>query len=163
MFPVIGWPRPLSGSRPGRRFPGWVLAVACLAATGCVARTLTVTSEPVAAEVIVDGRQVGLAPVTVDVRHGGVRELILLAPGFEPAILLHDTERFWRDTPPFDAVADLVGGDDRQELHVTLRPERSLTDWDADKEAVLRRLAERAATLRARLQLLPALPADGTP
>ena len=159
---VLGWPRPQRGPRPSRRYSGWVLMAAWIAATGCVSRTLTVTSEPVPAEVIMDGKSCGTTPATMAVRYGGVHELILLAPGYEPAIVMHDSERFWRDTPPFDAVADLIGGDDHQSIQVTLQPERSLSDWDADKEAVLRRLAERAATMRARLEALPATSTGGT-
>jgi hypothetical protein len=97
-----------------------------------------------------DRRPVGLTPVTVEGRYGGVREIILLKKAHLPAVVYHDTERFMLDTPPFDAFADLTGAEDHQVVKVTLQTNQ-VQDWyEADKEGLLRALRERAETLRSR-------------
>ncbi|MSR75474.1 MAG: PEGA domain-containing protein [Planctomycetes bacterium] len=143
-----------------------ILLLACaMALPGCVSRTLLIESAPSGAEAVVDGRSVGLTPVTLPFRYGGQREVILLAPGCKPAIVFHDTTRFWRDTPPFDLVTDLVGGGEQQTLFVKLEPDDALKEWDSDKDGLLLRLRTRASTLRERAEaaMLDAAPREAPP
>ncbi len=143
----------------------FLLATALLALPSCASRVLLIESEPSGAEVVLDGRVVGITPVSVPFRYGGSSEVILLAAGCKPAIVFHDSARFWRDTPPFDAVTDLLAGSEQQVLRVTLDPEPSLAAWDADKDGLLRGLRERAAALKARAEaaILEAAPREAPP
>ncbi len=137
---------------------GVALAVLSALLGGCASRTVTITSEPSGAEVIFDRRPVGMTPVTVPIRYGGVHEVILLKSdrstglSYRPVVALHDSENFWLDNFPFDAVAELAGAEDARTLHVELQASRVTELYDQDPTALLQALQERAMTLRARAQ-----------
>jgi hypothetical protein len=95
---------------------------------------------------------VGRTPVTVEFRYGGVREIVLLMPRYKPAVVQHDTERFFLDTVPFDGIEDLAGTEDHQRVSVALRPNPVIEAYETDPDALLESLKARADTLRQRIR-----------
>ncbi len=59
-----------------------LVAPAAMAASGGIARSLTITSDPAGAEVRLNGTPVGATPVTVPFRHYGVYRVELRKDGF---------------------------------------------------------------------------------
>lgn len=51
--------------------------------SGCVSRRLTIRSDPPGALVEVDGKRIGVTPVSMDFTYYGTREFTLSAPGYE--------------------------------------------------------------------------------
>ncbi len=89
-----------------------LLAAALSASTGCIARTLTVESDPPGAEVRLNGHRVGRTPVTVPFLHYGVYDVELrkegmatlraeapvMAPGYARFPVCLFTEFLWPGT-----------------------------------------------------------------
>ncbi len=125
--------------------------------TGCLSREIEITSTPAGARVFVSQVEVGRTPVTVPFDWGGDRTILLLHEEgeirYEPVRLVHDSERFFLDTFPFDVLADLAPFpiEDRSTIHVDLvpTPERDGPPSEARIEALL----ERAAVLRERARI----------
>lgn len=106
------------------------ILVTALAAgtTGCVRRTIAVSSTPAGAAVQLNGRQVGRTPCEVDFTHYGVYDLHLTLAGYEPVIGGGDASAPWWDFLGADLVAELVPTQlhSRVEWHFDLHP----TDMD---------------------------------
>ncbi|HOX05122.1 MAG TPA: PEGA domain-containing protein [Planctomycetota bacterium] len=63
---------------------GLALAAAVLAGSGCVRRTLEITSEPSGAQVVVNGHPAGFTPVKLDFRYHGTYLIELRKSGWAP-------------------------------------------------------------------------------
>ncbi len=55
-------------------------------ATGCVRRTITITTEPPGALVWLNDREIGRSPVDIDFEHYGTYDVRLERPGYEPVM-----------------------------------------------------------------------------
>lgn len=125
-------PRPLATAA--------VLA-ASVALTGCVRRTISITTEPEGALVWLNDREVGRTPVEVDFDHYGTYDVRLEYRGYEPMMTSGQALPPWWDNVGLDLIAELTPADleSRIAWHYVLLP------LDGDREA----LVERARKLRA--------------
>ncbi len=93
--------------RVHRQFGRWIVCGLLLVALmGCTSRRLTIRSEPAGALVEVDGRRLGLTPVSMDFVHHGTREITLSAPGYETLTVQQPTPAPWFQMYPVDFVSD---------------------------------------------------------
>lgn len=120
-----------------------VLLTAPLLLTGCVRRTITITSEPSGALVWLNGREIGRTPVTVDFLHYGVYDVQLEAEGMEPLLTKGHASPPWWDNIPLDLAVELIPAQSHAqfEWHYVMQPR------DDDPNA----LVERARQLRSQL------------
>lgn len=126
----------------------WALAV-LPSVSGCVRRTVEITSTPSGALVLVNDREVGRTPATIEIDHYGEYDVQVRLEGFEP---LDTSAR--AVAPPWDWVgvdlfAELLPGTyiSRNRWHFALEA------WNRDPDAVL----ERAEVFRLRFDGDPAL------
>ncbi len=106
---------------------GWgcLIAVCCLAATGCVRRRMTVRTNPVGAMVSVDNQVVGPAPASTPFIYYGTREFRIEADGYQTETIRRRFNPPWYQWPGIDFVAEtLWPGELRDEriVDVTLVP-----------------------------------------
>ena len=129
-----------------------VLLLCCLLAAGCTTRTLTITSDPDDASVLMDNRWIGNTPQVVEFRYGGVHELVFFKRGFATKSIRYDSGRLLFDEAPFDFFTDLGPwhAEDHQAVHVILDPSEISAAYKRDGESVRQGLRERAEILRAR-------------
>jgi len=136
--------------RPAARV--WTAAVAALfivGLSGCVERTITITSEPDGALVYLNDREIGRTPVDVEFIHYGTYDVRLVKDGYEPLLTFGKAKPPLWDAPGPDLLAELAPVELRSDIewHYELQPAQS------DPEA----LVERARTFRSRAV------ADGAP
>lgn len=142
------------GRRAAPRTAAAVLAILSLASTGCVRRTLTITSEPDGALCWLNGREVGRTPVTVDFLHYGEYDVQLTHDGCEPLLTTGKADAPLWDTIPIDLISEAWPAEAHSDIrwHYVLQPR--LTDRNE--------LIERAAELRDKLLSEAPIP-PGTP
>jgi hypothetical protein len=106
--------------------------------TGCVRRTITITTDPPAAMVWLNDREVGRSPVDVDFDFYGTYDVRLEREGYEPQMTSGDAQAPWWDMVVLDLVAELMPFPihSRVEWHYALEP------IDDDPEALTRRARE---------------------
>ena len=148
-------PSPLDDRSPphGRKGSGLIVLLAgLLLAAGCTSRSLTITSEPAGADVLLDNQWVGETPQTVEFRHGGVHQILLFKSKYETLTLRYDSERLLFDQAPFDLFTDLGPwrAVDRQEVHGVLTRSTAVANYDQDRAGTRLALADRAEILRSR-------------
>ena len=130
----------------------------------CSSRTLTIESQPAGARVILNRTEIGVTPVTVPYRYGGINEILILpdpqgpeGTPYKPALVYHDTWRFALDFPVVDGFADLFGTEDHQGVSIALEEDETVKLLRRDKdsrEEVLSGLRARADLLRQRAREL---------
>jgi hypothetical protein len=120
-----------------------LLAAGAVLATGCVRRTITISTEPPGAMVWLNDREVGRSPVDVDFDFYGTYDVRLEREGYEPQMTSGDARAPWWDNAGLDLVAAVLPFDfhSRVQWHYALEP------IDNDPEA----LTQRARSLRSRL------------
>jgi hypothetical protein len=128
-----------------------IIALAALG-SGCVRRTLTITSEPPGALCLVNGREIGRTPVTVDFLHYGEYDVQLTKDGYEPLLTSGKADAPWWDIIPMDLVAEIGEPHADVRWHYVMEPR--LTDRAA--------LVERADALRQKLFIEAPIPPGGT-
>ncbi len=116
---------------------GLVLA-ALVALSGCVQRTITITTEPPGSLVWLNGREVGRTPVEVGFKHYGTYEVRLEHLGYEPMMTSGRADPPWWDNVGLDLIAELTLADleSRIEWHYVMEP------LNNDREALLNRARE---------------------
>lgn len=122
---------------------GLLLVVAFGAASGCVRRTVTITTEPPGALVWLNDREVGRSPIEIDFDYYGTYDVRLERDGYEPMMTSgHASAPLW-ETVGLDLLAELTPITLRARIawHYVLEP------LDDDRET----LVERARDLRQRL------------
>ncbi len=119
---------------------GLVLA-ALATVSGCVRRTITITTEPQGTLVWLNDREVGRTPVQVDFKHYGTYDVRLERRGYEPMMTSGRADAPWWDTVGLDLIAELTPADleSHIEWHYVMKP------LDDDHDA----LVDRARQLRA--------------
>jgi hypothetical protein len=110
--------------------------------TGCVQRTISLTSRPTGALVYLNDEEVGRTPVTVSHLFHGVYSVRLELDGHKPLWTKRKTEAPWWEMPGPDLVAEMFDARVEQKWHFDLEPVGE-PDLDA--------LGERADQLRQQL------------
>ena len=120
---------------------GLLMAIPCVAQTGCVRRTIRISSEPPGALVWLNHREIGRTPVEVEFTHYGTYDLLIKKDGWEPMIGPMPMGFRIRGTPGIDLALEVlpIHTQDLVEWHIDLVPR------DNDHAALL----ERASVLRA--------------
>ena len=116
---------------------GMVLA-ALVASSGCVRRTITITTEPQGTLVWLNDREVGRTPVEVDFKHYGTYDVRLEHRGYEPMMTSGRADPPWWDHVVLDLIAELTPVDleSRIEWHYVMEP------LDDDLDALVNRARE---------------------
>lgn len=107
--------------------PSWtVVALAALAAGGCVQRRFLIRSNPPGAVVYVDKYEIGRTPVSHDFTYYGTREIRLVKDGYQTLTVQQPIPAPWYQVPPLDFVAEnLIPGEirDVRVLDYQLQPD----------------------------------------
>ncbi len=85
-----------------------LLAAAGSFATGCVRRTITITTEPPGALVWLNDREIGRSPVDIDFEHYGTYDVRLERPGYEPVMTSGTAQAPLWETVGLDLLAELA-------------------------------------------------------
>ena len=93
------------------------LAALALLMTGCVRRTIEITTSPDGALVWVNGREVGRTPVTVDFMHYGTYDLMIKKKGWEPIIDAKKAPIPITDMPGLDLLVEILPVSAHHTLH----------------------------------------------
>jgi len=104
---------------------------ALAAAVGCVDRRFVVTSNVPAAQIYVDGKALGPAPVDSSWIYAGEYTVTALAPGYEPYNERVRLKPKWYQYPPLDILAELLYPgriEDVRRIEVTMQPKRPISD-----------------------------------
>ena len=110
-----------------RRRASWLVAsAAALLAAGCVERTMTISTDPGGARVIVNDEEVGISPVKVSFLWYGDYDIMVRKRGYETKKTNARIDPPWYQIPPVDLFAEtLVIGtihDDHVLPTITLTP-----------------------------------------
>lgn len=129
----------------------WLAVVALLAAGtfGCVERRLTITTVPTDAEIFLDGRRVGMSPVTVPFAFYGTREIVARKVGYLPERHRETLVAPYFQESPYDLYYEAMTRDqylDHRDYNYVLTP---VGEQDTARARVLEKRAE-AGELRAR-------------
>ena len=116
--------------------------------TGCVQRTISITSQPAGALVWVNDREVGRTPVDMPFLYYGDYDVRLEHEGYEPLTTVGKAKPPWWETVGVDLMAELAP----IPLHSRVQWHYDLVSSEDDKEGLL----ERARAIRE-----SATPVDG--
>jgi hypothetical protein len=119
--------------------------------TGCMQRSLVITSEPAGATVYVNDAEVGRTPLEVGFTYYGTYDVLVTKDGYEPLRTKAEAIAPVYEHPPLDLAAHAMpwGVRTRVPWHFTLE---ALATSPEAKKAQETALLERAAATRARLQ-----------
>ena len=100
------------------------LASLTLMFTGCVRRTIEITTSPEGALVWLNGREVGRTPVTIDFMHYGTYDLMIKKKGWEPIIDAKRAPIPVTDMPGLDLMVEILPIDAHHTLqwHIDMEP-----------------------------------------
>ncbi|HOW69673.1 MAG TPA: PEGA domain-containing protein [Phycisphaerae bacterium] len=115
-------------------------AALCLAAPGCVRRTLTVNTVPQGARVILNDEEIGTSPVQVDFLWYGDYDVILRKDGYRTLRTHQKIDAPWYQIPPMDFFAETlipVMLHDQQQMSFTLEPAQPI-----DKAELIQKAGE---------------------
>lgn len=124
-----------------------ILSIALIAAMqwGCARQSLTITSDPPGAMVVLNDEEFGRTPVTRPFTWYGTYDVQVRKEGFQTL----DTDGVliapWWNWVPLDLIAQAFPLHDRQKLHYQLRP---ATTQPADDQQLLQRASEAKAKLK---------------
>lgn len=109
-----------------------------MVATGCVRRTIRITSDPPGALVWLNHQEVGRTPVEVDFTHYGTYDLLIRKDGWEPMISPMPMGFRIHGTPGIDLALEVmpIHTQDLVEWHVDMVPR------DNNHAALLERASE---------------------
>jgi hypothetical protein len=112
-----------------------LLAVALVAAGGCVRRTMTINTDPQGATVHLNDELIGTTPVSVDFTWYGDYDVVARLDGYETLRTNHPINPPWYQYPPIDFIAETLVPfriHDRHELFFELAPKQEI-----DREQLL--------------------------
>lgn len=126
------------------------LALIAVVLTGCVRRTITITSTPPGALVYLNDTEVGRTPVEVEFLYYGEYDVRLVREGYTPLVTSSHAKAPWWDTIGLDLIAEAVPGEPHAKIewHYEMTPETFETA----------QILERADDLRDRLGPPPESP-----
>ncbi|MEM9166765.1 MAG: PEGA domain-containing protein [Planctomycetota bacterium] len=124
------------------------LALPALLLTGCLERTITITSEPPGALVHLNDVELGRTPVTTEFRYFGVYDVRLAREGYEPVATARETGVPIWEYPGIDLLAILAPWRVQTsiEWEFALQPEP--TPGTTEAQAMEDALLERATSLK---------------
>lgn len=93
-----------------------------LCLTGCVERTINITSEPEGALVYLNDEEVGRTPLSVPFKFYGTYDVRLQKTGYTPLWTSGKAEAPWWEFPGPDLFAELMGNKVDVNWHYTLAP-----------------------------------------
>ncbi|UCD74491.1 MAG: PEGA domain-containing protein [Phycisphaerales bacterium] len=126
-----------------RLLPAAALAIVGVAAlTGCVQRTINITSEPPGALVWLNDREVGRTPLDVEFLYYGTYDVRLVKEGYEPLLTKGEANAPLWDLPGLDLAAEVAP----VRLHSNIEWHYELLPVENDPDALI----ERAQQMRAR-------------
>ncbi len=131
------------------------MGLTALLATGCVDRTIRITSDPQGALVYVNDQEVGRTPCETAFLHYGTYDVRVIKDGYEPYLGPAEASPPLYDLPGPDLVADLLPVRLRSQIdwHFTLLPVND------DETAMI----DRARQLRSRMHQEMGPPAEASP
>lgn len=135
-----------------RRLPLWLAAAVVVCSVGCVSRRMTIMSDPPGALVMLEGREIGYTPVSVDFTHYGTRELTLVKDGYETLTVQQKVRTPWYQWPVIEFFADNlkpVHKTDRHGFRYSMQPQQIIPDDE---------LRRRGEMLRNEAQIAPTGP-----
>jgi hypothetical protein len=94
-----------------------LLLALAVSGPGCVIRRFQVTSDPMGAEVYVNGLQFGPTPVDVYFLYYGKYHLLLVKDGFEPLEIDANMETPWYEYPGLDFVSENLNPCKLRDVH----------------------------------------------
>jgi hypothetical protein len=74
--------------------------------SGCVHRRMTIESNPAGALVLLDGKEIGYTPVSVDFTYYGTREVTLIKDEYETRTFPATLKTPWYQVVPLDFLSD---------------------------------------------------------
>ncbi len=116
-----------------------------LSATGCVRRTMTITTDPPQAFVYLNGQEVGKSTITTDFTFYGDYNVTIRKQGYETLKTNWQIDPPWYQVVPFDFFAEVLWPGmihDEHQRHFILSPLQ---------EKSVEELAERANEMKAQL------------
>lgn len=137
---------------PARCLTAGAAIIAGLASTGCVERTITITSEPSGALVTLGDNEVGRTPLTTGFKYHGTYDVLVTLEGYEPLRTTATAEAPIYEYPGPDLVAEVLPFTFRNEQawHFVLEPRLESTLSQAQlEEGMLERASEMRALLDA--------------
>ena len=132
---------------------GVALLLAAAATTGCVERKMVVRSDPEGARLLLELDEIeGRTPVEVPFQYAGVREVVLIKPGYKVLETTATVENRWHSYFPLDFFAEILWPGtihDVQEFHFKLEPYDDYDEsQDAENERRVEELRKRAEAHR---------------
>lgn len=118
------------------------LGTLSLMMSGCVSRRMMVMSDPPGALVLLEGREIGTTPVSVDFTYYGTRELTLVKDGYETLTVQQKVQAPWYQMPVVEFFADnLTPGHvtDRHQFRYALQPQRLVPNAELQRRAEMLR------------------------
>ncbi len=98
-----------------------------------MSRRITVRTQPPGALVEMNGKRLGLSPVSTNFTYYGDNEFKISAPGYETAVVRQPTPAPWYQIPPLDFISDNFlpfRVRDHREYSYTLIPRDPLQELD---------------------------------
>jgi len=78
------------------------------AATGCVRRTMTITTAPEGARVILNDEEIGTSPISKDFTWFGDYDVVIKQEGYKTLNTHHRIDAPWYQIPPIDFIAEVL-------------------------------------------------------
>lgn len=105
---------------------GFSFVALVLVSSGCVRRTLTITTEPSGALVWLNDEEVGRSPANVDFLWYGDYDVVARLDGHQTLITHHQIKAPWYQAPGIDFLAEVLYPawiHDQRQVHFQLAPE----------------------------------------
>ncbi len=128
-----------------------IVAMSCGLLSGCVKRTLQITSTPPGALVHVNDQEAGRTPLTMPFQHYGVYDVRLEKEGYEPLWTAGRAPAPWWEHPGPDLIAEAIPGvRSNVAWHYELQP---ATDLSSDTQTTDERERLHRAAMETRAAL----------
>lgn len=104
-----------------------LLIAGCACQSGCVARRMTIRTNPPGALVYIDDYPIGTTPISTDFVYYGKRKVRLVKDGYETMTVMQSVTPPWYQITPLDFVTEnLVPGEirDQRTYNYVLTPQR---------------------------------------
>jgi hypothetical protein len=124
-----------------------LIAFMILSLSGCVSRRMTFVSNPPGAMVLLEGREIGYSPASVDFTYYGTRQVTMIKDGYETKTDLVTVPAPWYQWPVIEFFADNLWPHrvtDRRVYTFDLQPKQMVSDEE---------LRARARQLRSESQI----------
>lgn len=126
--------------RTAARWTGMIAIILTL--SGCVSRRMMVMSDPPGALVLLEGKEIGTTPVSVDFTYYGTRELTLIKDGYETLTVQQKVPTPWYQMPVVEFFADnFTPGHitDRHQFRYAMQPQRIVPNSELQRRAEMLR------------------------